>query len=328
MRRGIRWALTLGVVALVRTAAAADPADAQEAARALFDDARRLMHEGHFAAACPKLEAARDLYASAGVLLNLGDCYEKTGRAASAWSSFGEAVRTAADTGRADFEAEARRRKAALEPTLSRLAVRVEHERPGLEVRRDGKPIDRAARGVAVPVDAGVHQIEARAGGRLVWSVSVPVSTPGATVTLEVPDLRSPGDVALLPAPTSTVASVANPAGPRSIEAPVTPAPHGAFWSAQRTTGAAMAGLGVLGIGASVGLLLAAESRFAGAEGTTGSPRVDQSGQAVGFGDAASFAFVVGTAMVAGGAVLWFTAARGAPTVGTNGREVLLHGAF
>lgn len=68
----------------------------QAAARALFEDGRRLLQNGKYEEACRRLEAASKLYASPGILLNLGDCYEKLGRSASAWTEFGEAAAVAA----------------------------------------------------------------------------------------------------------------------------------------------------------------------------------------------------------------------------------------
>jgi outer membrane protein assembly factor BamD (BamD/ComL family) len=47
-------------------------AEDQAAARALFDDARRLILEKNYEAACPKFEASRKLYPSAGTLRRQG----------------------------------------------------------------------------------------------------------------------------------------------------------------------------------------------------------------------------------------------------------------
>src|SRR5262245_40177202 len=87
----------------------------EAAARALFDEARRLKGRGEYDKACPKFEAATKLYGGSGLLLNLGDCYEHLGRTASAWTTFGEAASTAARLGRADDEKEAKKRQTALE---------------------------------------------------------------------------------------------------------------------------------------------------------------------------------------------------------------------
>src|SRR6202040_697588 len=112
-------------------------------ARALFNEARELMKAGQYDEACPKLEAATRLHEGSGLLLNLGDCYEHVGRTASAWTEFGEAASAAERQGRAVDQAEAQKRQAAIEPKLSRLAIRVNKEAPGLVVKRDGSALER-----------------------------------------------------------------------------------------------------------------------------------------------------------------------------------------
>ncbi|MEO8874495.1 MAG: hypothetical protein ABI461_02820, partial [Polyangiaceae bacterium] len=46
------------------------------AAQALFSDARKLMNDGKYADACPKLEESENLDPGMGTMYNLGDCYE------------------------------------------------------------------------------------------------------------------------------------------------------------------------------------------------------------------------------------------------------------
>ena len=184
-------ALVCAAAILARAPAARAQAEDQAAARALFDEGRALMKAGRYANACPKLEAARKLYTSAGILLNLADCHEKIGRAASAWTEFGEAAAVAKRTNRDDDAEEATRRQAALEPSLPRLAIRVAHALPGLGVKRDGAPIAPAAWGAALPIDLGPHEIRAEAAGFEPWTGSATVSTPGQVVTIDVPELHA-----------------------------------------------------------------------------------------------------------------------------------------
>ncbi len=75
------------LVSLVSAAPAHAQAEDRAAARALFDEGRQLMAAERYDAACPKFEAARKLAQSTGVLLNLGECYERLGRTASAWDT-------------------------------------------------------------------------------------------------------------------------------------------------------------------------------------------------------------------------------------------------
>ena len=170
-------------------------AEDQAGARALFTDGKRLMKAGKYAEACPKLEAAQKLYSSAGILLNLADCYEKIGRTASAWTRFGEAVSVANRSNRPEDADEARRRQEAVEPALVRLVVRVTAPVPGLVVTRDGVTLDEAIWGATLPVDPGEHLVRAEAPGYEPWSTSVSVTRRGDTVTVKVPKLSAAASV-------------------------------------------------------------------------------------------------------------------------------------
>src|ERR1051326_9215354 len=107
--RGTRKRSVLLVVTAVLLAAPvhAEPtASDKAAAEGLFGDARKLMEAGNYREACPKLEASQRLDPGVGTLLNLADCYEHSGRTASAWMEFLEAASAARESGSADREAE------------------------------------------------------------------------------------------------------------------------------------------------------------------------------------------------------------------------------
>jgi hypothetical protein len=153
------------------------------------------------------------LYASPGILLNLGDCYDKIGRTASAWTEFGEAAAAAGRVHRNDQVSEARRRQAAAEPKLTRLAIRVASPVAGLAITRDDSEVASAALGEAIPVDPGTHQVRAEAPGYESWRTSVVASTPGQTITVDVPALTAtPAQPAPPPAAESTPTGGAAPA--------------------------------------------------------------------------------------------------------------------
>jgi hypothetical protein len=190
-RISLAAALACAAGLTARAPAARAQAEDQAAARALFDQGRSLMKAGQYADACPKLEAARKLFVSAGIMLNLADCHEKIGRTASAWTEFGEAAAVAKRTNRDADAEEATRRQAALEPTLARLTIRVAHPVPGLGVKRDGAPIAPAAWGAALPVDPGAHELRAEAAGFEPWTGSATVATPGQVVAVDVPELHA-----------------------------------------------------------------------------------------------------------------------------------------
>jgi tetratricopeptide (TPR) repeat protein len=201
----------------------------QAAARALFQDGRRLLKAGKYEEACRTLEAASKLYASSGILLNLGDCYEKVGRTASAWTEFGEAAAVAARARRNDQVSEAKRRQAAVEPKLTRLTIRVTGEVTGLAISRDQTDLAAAAWGDAIPVDPGTHEIHAEAPGHEPWTKTIVVSTAGQTMTVEVPPLAAPPPPP--PIHEAQQPASATPDGAVSLEAPpARPRSHAVDW--------------------------------------------------------------------------------------------------
>jgi hypothetical protein len=158
------------------------------AARALFDEGRRLMAAGDYQSACAKFEESQRLRAGIGTRFNLAECYEKLGKTASAWSLY---LAVAAET-RAQNQLEreqlAREAAARLEPRLSRLTIVVAEAGAGLVLRLNGTELGAASFGVATPMDPGRYEVEARAPGREPWQGEVDVPDAGDT-TLEVPAL-------------------------------------------------------------------------------------------------------------------------------------------
>src|SRR5947207_13365705 len=142
----------LVVVVLASVASAQPSAETKAAADAVFDEGKKLVAAGDFEHGCQKFEASLRLFDQLGTRLNLGDCYEKAGRTASAWAEFRETASVAEKRGdnRASY---ARSRADALAPKLTRLSVTVKTRVPGLIVRRDGNPISPELFDTAVPVD-------------------------------------------------------------------------------------------------------------------------------------------------------------------------------
>ena len=171
----------------------------------LFKQGRELVKNGDHARALSKFEAAAKLMRTFGILLNVAECQEKLGRTASAWATWSEARAVASGPTKADDEATAAARQAALEPTLSRLAIVVPSgaDLPDLEIQRDGEILPRAGWGAAAPVDPGNHVVEARAAGRKAWRSSSEVR-PNAdrrTVTVALLEKLEPVPVVVTPPP-------------------------------------------------------------------------------------------------------------------------------
>jgi hypothetical protein len=176
--------LTLG-----STPAAASPTEADRAmAQSLFEDGRRLMAEGDFASACPKLAESQALDPSGGTLLNLAVCHEKQGRLATAWSDFKEALSVARRDNRADRFEVAREHLAALEPQVPSLTIRVARAKPEQQVLLDGAAVRAAAWDTPIAVDPGPHRLESSAAGHTAWTGPIEVAVAERKVVV-IPEL-------------------------------------------------------------------------------------------------------------------------------------------
>ncbi len=161
------------------------------AARALFNEGRKLVDSGSYAEGCIKFEQSLKLDPGLGTSFNLADCEERIGRTASAWTRFLDVAAATKLQGQQERERVARARAAALEPRLSRLSLEVGAKVDGLVVERDGMPVDSAAWGMALPIDPGEHVIGAKAPGKEPWSETISVSAGPSTLRVRVPELQS-----------------------------------------------------------------------------------------------------------------------------------------
>lgn len=219
LRQGTPWRLSffaLLCAALILWAAPAAQAEESSdavASRALFDEARRLMAEGKHDEACLKLEESQKLRSGIGTQFNLAECYEKTGRLASALALY---QRVAAEThalGQAEREAVARQRAAALDGRLGRLTLNVSAPVDGLALELDGVALSPDRWSAATPVDPGTHQVSASAPGHETWQGVAVVPEASSRVRLEVPALTPSARPAR---PASSI----EPARPRPAAAP------------------------------------------------------------------------------------------------------------
>jgi hypothetical protein len=292
--------LLLGSVPSAR----AEDASTVAAATVLFDEAAKLMAAGRAQEACPKLERSQALAPTGGTLFLLGDCYEKTGRLATAWLTFREVAARAASAGKRDAEASALERARRLESLLPRLTITVPAatQTSGLEVRRDGVLVREAELGVPVPSDPGPHEISATAPQMKPFSKTV---TLRARETLDFPI------PALAPATVDMSGGAAEP----TTEPP---AEHPSNGSAQRGIGLGIAGVGVASLiaGGVFGMLakskndeaLEPENCPTSTQCTAAGISLTESAKSRAFVSTLLVAF--GGAAVIGGGILFFTAPR------------------
>ena len=97
----LRIVLALSLLASVARA----DGDKERAAR-LFDEARALVKQGHYDAACPVFDASYQLDPAIGTELNLGDCYEHMQKLDAAWKMYDAAAREHPTDKRARFARE------------------------------------------------------------------------------------------------------------------------------------------------------------------------------------------------------------------------------
>jgi hypothetical protein len=299
--------------------------DAKAAAEALFVEGRNLMIDGQFAAACQKFEASQKLDPGLGTMLNLADCYEKSGRTASAWAEYREAIPAARASGSEERARLAEERARALESRLSTLTIRVMADATGseVEVLRDGIPVDRAVLSTPIPVDPGEHLVIARAPGRKEWSKQIAVGAERDKVEIEVPALPA--------------ADAASQAAPVAGSEPTSAASPRSSWSGQKTWALVSGGVGVvgLGVGAVFGVMAGSELSAA-KDGCPTYPNgcsesnYSHNNNAHTFADVSTVGLIAGGAALVLGGVLWFTAPspKDSVTVGLGPSSLTVKGSF
>lgn len=281
----------------------AAPASTKEQVLTLYNQGKELLDAGKTAEACQAFEAAKRLdFTAINLILRLGDCYERLGRTASAYSQFQQAASVAAAAKDAR-QSTAEERVAAVEPLLARLAVSLAPARagaagaPSVVVRRNGEIVaGEKLDGKPAPVDPGRYTFEASATGKKTWTATRDI-TPGASVIVEVPELSAVVVAAprvAIPIPESTT-------------------------SARRTIGIALGGVGLVGLGVGAAFGVKALANFADSK-ADGHCDAESFCDDEGFElrhaarDAATISTVtlaLGATAAVAGAILWLTAPTG-----------------
>ena len=315
MRAPLLSALVVVAITLASSRArAGDDATAQS----LFEEGKRLLARDQVEEACARFEESERLDPSIGTLFQYASCEERLGRTATAWRAYLDVASQARAAGASARAEAARVRADALKPKLSRLTVEPGPDAPmgGFAVTRDGAPIDRALWGVSVPVDPGVHAIEATAPEHGRWTARVDVA-PGTATVVTVPLLASvptPPPVAPAPPDASRIETTA---------AEVQLAHRG---DTQRAVGLVLGAAGVAAGG--VGAYFGAVALHKRSESNTfcGQTGCDASGQAlredyVSDGSTAAVALAVGGGLIVAGIVTYVTAPSEVPTPSASPAE-------
>lgn len=150
-----------------------------------------MLDRGELDAACAKFESSQASEPSGGTLLNLADCRARQGRTATAWAHFVSAERLSRVQGRPEQAAEAQRRRAELEPSLSTLTLRAQKPPSGLEVKVNGRSLAPGSTGSRLPMDPGGLSLEFSAPGRKTARMAAVLLSKGHHLVVDVPELAS-----------------------------------------------------------------------------------------------------------------------------------------
>jgi len=294
----------------VSPALAQTSATDKAAAEALFDEGVKLLGKGQYEAACKKLEDSERVDPGIGTLLYLADCYEKLGKTASAWATFRAAASMAQNAGQAERARAGMERADKLEGKLVRLSIDAAPETralTGLTIKRGAEVVPLTLLGTEFPVDPGDYEIVASAPGYLPFSTKVTVGGAAASQTVAIPALEVDPNA---PEPAAEEPVAEEPAAP--AEQKQAEPPRG---RTQRTVGLVLGGLGVvgLGVGSVFGVLAIDKNNQAKQAGCDGAGCPDANGVALTDAalDSAGLStgfFIAGGALLATGAVVYFTA--------------------
>jgi len=294
--------VSLCTVTLVTALALASPASAASAqdtaaSDVLFKEGKQLAEGKDWPQALSKFLESQRIAPSTGALLNIGDCYEKLDKLASAYGAFREAEVSARTAGETVRQAEAARRAELLAPQLAHLAIVVlpAARVPGFEVHRDGSAVGEGQWGSSLPTDVGFHTIEARAPGCAKWSTTFRINTNGSAASVQIPLCEK------LPSDTAT-------------------GKPGFTWSTQRSVGVVLGVVGLAGLGVAAGFTVNAASKNAASlpycqltdVTRCSAPGVDLRNQAFDAAHVATGTLVAGSAVLVSGIVVFLTASNGA----------------
>jgi hypothetical protein len=208
----------------------------------------------------------------------LGECYERAGRAAAAWSVYKPIGDARAD---------------ALEPKLGKLVVTVEDTGP-VDVQRDGAPVAKETVGAPAAVDPGEHVVVVTAPGKKKFERRVAVAA-GETQTVTVPKLE---DETKAPPPPG---EEANPGGTQRTVGVIV----------------AIAGLVAVGTATGLALAAQSRFDDASSHcyrGACDADGIDARKSGLNLSNASTILFVGGGAAILSGAALWLLAPRAKTT--------------
>lgn len=180
------WSLALILYGVPSPARAEDAAPSE--ADALFRRGVELMKADNCSEAVPEFLKSNALDVSAATYLNLGTCYARLGRKATAYKTYQKAADAAQSEKDDALRERALQAMALLAPSLTKVQIVAPKDSAPLSLRINGEPLVNYD-GLPIPLDPGESVIEAAAPGREPWRHSVKADDLGATLVVHVPEL-------------------------------------------------------------------------------------------------------------------------------------------
>jgi tetratricopeptide (TPR) repeat protein len=302
--------MLISILAVVAVTGAAN-ADNKDKADALFKQGKKQMGEKRYADACESFEKSYKLDPGIGAQLNIAKCYEEWGKLGRAFTAYQLAEQMAKDA-KDSREPKIHALIVKLEPNVPHLTIMVPKGAPSdLQVTLDNRPVETL--GEPFVVDPGPHTIEWSVKGGPKQNKIVALDRGAESeVTIDVGKLANPdgGD------PNAGANKNIDPVRGDKRDEVTTPKSPGRN---QRLGGIALAGGGVVAIGISSYLTLSAKGRYddalamhcGGMSNNCDMTGLEITRDARSTANKATIVFLVGVAMVGGGAALYFLAPKG-----------------
>lgn len=280
------------------------------AAETLFQDGKRLMAEGKYSEACPKLDESNKIDPGAGTLTALALCHRGEGKTATAWSEFKEVISLARRDGRKDREQVAEENINELEPKLSRLTLVLDRSIPmqGLEIKLDAAKIPLAMTGSPFPADPGVHKLTVSAAGYKSRETVVEIGADHDEKKVTIAPLEK--EDAPAQKPVSAAAAPATAETTRTVNPTL------------RTTSYILGGAGIVGLGVGVvtGIIASSKHNDANCNGDVcpNADATDKENSARAIANVSTVGFIAGGVLLAGGVVLYLFSSSSPKTTGST----------
>ncbi len=180
----------------------ADPTPTEiQAARDLFNKAEADEDAGRWAEALDKVKRALSVKPTPGLRFHVALCEEKLNQLVPALADYTAAEQMARDQNNKDVLDAVSEPLKALRIRVPTLTIEVPPAQ-GAQIELDGKPIAAGLYGVAMPVEPGMHRVQARAPGKRLFSTQVTLHEREAETAsvrwIDVPPLPESSEAAAL----------------------------------------------------------------------------------------------------------------------------------